>query len=97
MSESPFLVKFTSYDFEQEVLNRFRLLVAILPVECVIYRETWDSSTVLCLNFENCPCSLEIIKENVEILITIMTRLSIAKSIIFRQGNQLKAWRNFKD
>lgn len=97
MSESQFLLKSTSYDFEQEVLNRFRLLVAILPVECQIYRETWDSSTVLCLNFENCPYFLEIIKENVEVLMMMTARLSIAKSIIFRQGNQLKAWRTCKD
>lgn len=97
MSESQFLLKSTSYDFEQEVLNRFRLLVAILPVECQIYRETWNSSTVLCLNFENCPYFLEIIKENVEVLMTVTARLSIAKSIIFRHGNQLKAWRTCKD
>jgi hypothetical protein len=96
MSESQFLLKSTSYDFEQEVLNRFRLLVATLPPECQIYRETWDSSTVLCLNFETCPYLLEVIKENAEVLMTIMERLSLAKSIIFRQGNQLKAWRNMK-
>lgn len=97
MSEAQFLLKSTSYDFEQEVLNRFRLLVAILPVECQIYRETWDSSTVLCLNFESCPYFLEVIKENVEVLMTVTARLSLAKSIIFRQGNQLKAWRTCKD
>lgn len=94
MSESQSFPQSTSHDFEQEVLSRFRNLVAILPPECRIYRETWNNNTVLCLNFQYCPHYLEIIKENVSMLIEVVKRLSLAKSIIFRQGNKLKAWRN---
>ena len=94
MSESQSFPQSTSHDFEQEVLSRFRSLVAILPPECRVYRETWNNNTVLCLNFQYCPHYLEVIKEHVSILIDIVQRLSLAKSIIFRQGNQLKAWRH---
>ncbi len=94
MSESKSFFKSTSYDFEKEVLTRFRFLVEILPVECEISRETWGVNTALCLNFQYCPYYLEIVKENTPILLQMMKRLGLAKSIIFREGNQLKAWRN---
>lgn len=94
MSESQSFSKSTSYDFEQEVLTRFRFLVEILPLECEIYRETWGINTALCLNFQHCPYYLEIVKENSAILLQMMKRLGLAQSIIFREGNQLKAWRN---
>ncbi len=94
MSESQSFSKSTSYDFEQEVLIRFRFLVEILPVECEIYRESWGENTALCLNFQHCPYYLEIVKENAPILLQMIKRLGLAKSIIFREGNQLKAWRN---
>ncbi|BAQ63866.1 hypothetical protein [Geminocystis sp. NIES-3709] len=93
MSESRSFVKSTSYDFEQEVLSRFRYFVAILPPECKIYRETWNYSTVLCLNFEDCPHFLEVIKENTDVLISMVQRFSLATCILFRCGNQLRAWR----
>lgn len=94
MSElSPFS-NYSSHDFEQEVLQRFRLLVAILPPECDIHREKWDSTTVLCLDFKHCPYFLEVVKENVSALLQGVSRLGLGNSIIFREGNQLKAWRN---
>jgi hypothetical protein len=96
MSESQSFSQSTSRNFEQEVLSRFRHLVVILPSECHIYRETWNDNTVLCLDFQDCPHYIEIIKENVSVLTTIVQRLCLAKSIIFRQGNQLKAWRKCK-
>lgn len=94
MSESQSFSKSTSYDFEQEVLRRFRCLVKILPVECEIYRETWGVNIALCLNFQHCPYHLEIVKENAPILLQGLERLGLAKSIVFKEGNQLKAWRN---
>lgn len=96
MSESQSFPQSTSHNFEQEVLSRFRNLVAILPSECKIYRETWNHNTVLCLDFQDCPHYIEIIKENVSVLTAIVQRLCLAKSIIFRQGHQLKAWRKCK-
>ncbi len=95
MSESQSFSRSTSQNFEQEILNRFRTLVGILPSECSLYREMSNNNTILCLNFQDCPYSIEIIKENVAVLIEIVQRLSLAKSIIFREGNQVKAWRNF--
>ena len=93
MSKSQFFSPFTSRNFEREILNRFRNLAVILPSECQISRETWNQNTVLCLNFEHCPNHIEIIKEDVSMLSSIVKKLSLANSIIFRQGNQLKAWR----
>lgn len=86
--------RLTSHDFEQEMLTRFRVAIAILPTECEIYREPWDSSTVLCLNFEHCPYWLEIVKEKADLIVEEVKKWQMAKSIIFRQGSQLKAWRN---
>lgn len=94
MSESRSILKSTSYDFEQEVLTRFRCLVDILPPECHIYRETWDSSTVLCLDFQQCPHFMEIVKEKADVLIYGVQNFSLATCILFRHGNQLKAWRH---
>lgn len=94
MSQSPSSSRLTSHDFEQEVLTRLRVAVKILPVECRIYREPWDSSTVVCLNFESCPYWLEIVKEKADLIVNEVSKWGIAKSIIFRQGNQLKGWRN---
>lgn len=93
MSESQSFPQLTSHNFEQEILARFRNLVAILPWECKLYRETWNQTTVLCLDFQDCPHYIEVIKENISVLTAIVQRLRLAQSIIFRQGNQLKAWR----
>lgn len=92
MTQSSY-TRLTSRDFEEEILARLKVALQILPVECQIYRETWDSSTVLCLDFKYCPYSLEIIKEKADIIIEEVKRFTIAKSIIFREGNQLKGWR----
>lgn len=81
MSESRSLLKSTSYDFEQEVLTRFRHLVDILPLECHIYRETWDSSIILCLDFEQCPYFLEIVKEKTDVLIDGVQNFSLVYTL----------------
>ena len=94
MSQSSSSWKITSHNFEREVLTRLRLALRILPANCRLYREPWDGSTVLCLNFESCPHLLEVVKEKADLIVEEVKRLRIAKSIIFRQGNQLKAWRN---
>ena len=93
MSESSSFYQSTSQNLELEVLNRFRDLTAILPHNCQIYRETWNNQTILCLNFESCPHHIEVVKENFAILVNIVKRLSIATSIIFREGNQPRGWR----
>jgi hypothetical protein len=94
MSHSPSSSRLTSQDFEQEVLTRLRIAVKILPAECRIYREPWDSSTVVCFNFEHCPYWLEVVKEKADIIVDEVKKWGMAKSVIFRQGSQLKGWRN---
>lgn len=84
---------YTSHEFEQVALNRFRLLVDIIPADCVIFREPWDSSTVLCLDFQACPCFLEIVKEKADLLLNAVRELGLGKSIIFRLGNQVRGWK----
>lgn len=94
MLEKQSSCNYTSHQFEEAALNRFRILAVLLPSECKIFREPWDSSTVLCLDFQNCPYFLEVIKEKADSLLTIVNDLGLAKSIIFRLGNQVKGWRN---
>ncbi len=94
MSKSSSYSHLTSHDFEQEMLNRLRFTIKVLPSDCQIYREFWSNSTVLCLNFESCPYWLEIIKEKADLITTELLEWGIFKSIIFREGNQLKGWRH---
>ncbi len=84
----------TSHEFEQAALNRFRSLVAFVPKECKIFREPWDSSTVLCLDFQACPYFLEVIKGKADLLLNVVKDLGLAKSVIFRLGNHVRGWRS---
>ncbi len=88
MSKSLSFSHVTSHDFEQEMLTRLRLTIEILPQECQIYREFWSNSTVLCINFEDCPYWLEIIKEKADLITAELAKWGILKTIIFREGNQ---------
>jgi hypothetical protein len=83
----------TSNKFEQVALKRFRHLVQIIPPECNMFRETWDSSTVLCLDFQACPYFLEVIKEKSDLLLIQLQNLGLGKSIIFRLNHQVRGWR----
>ncbi len=95
MFESSSSFNLTSHEFEQVALIRFRDLVQIIPPECKVFRETWDYSTVLCLDFKDCPYFLEVVKENSDLLLIQVKKLGLGKTIIFRLGNQVKAWRSF--
>lgn len=53
----------------------------ILPSEWHIYRETWDSSTILCLDFEQCPYFLEIVKEKTDVLIDGVQNFSLVYTL----------------
>ncbi|MGY6530676.1 MAG: hypothetical protein ACXITR_12210 [Cyanobacterium sp.] len=86
-------VSFCARDLEEEILTRFRSIVQLLPSECKIFREPWDSSTIVCLDFTLCPYQLEIVKEQADILIDAVEQLHLGKSIVFRYNNQLKAFR----
>jgi hypothetical protein len=93
MSEQQSSFNCTSHEFEQAALNRFRSLVAFIPQECKIFREPWDSSTVLCLDFQACPYFLQVIQEQSDLLLNVVKDLALAKSVIFRLGNHVRGWR----
>ncbi|MGH2414092.1 MAG: hypothetical protein ACRDEA_10455 [Microcystaceae cyanobacterium] len=83
----------TSSDFEKAALNRFRSLVFFLPSTCKIFREPWDCSTVLCLDFANCPSSLEMAREQTHLLVYAMQELGLANAVIFRMGHKFIGWK----
>ena len=43
----------TSIDLEIELIKRFRILVALIPPKCRMFRELNGKETVLCLDFKN--------------------------------------------
>ena len=84
----------TSSEFEKSAISRFYSLVNFLPKGCKVFREPWGNSTILCLDFEDCPSSIEIVKEKTPLLIDAILELGLTESsIIFRIGNKLKGWR----
>jgi hypothetical protein len=82
----------TSADFEKEALQRFRRLANCIPPQCQILREPWGSSTVLCLDFQNCPHLWEDTKEQSDRLVKIVQELALAQSILFRMGKKVIGW-----
>ena len=44
-----------SADLEKAALSRFRALVLCLPQTCKVFRELRDHSTIVCLDFAECP------------------------------------------
>ncbi|PSF33105.1 hypothetical protein C7H19_20645 [Aphanothece hegewaldii CCALA 016] len=83
---------FTSENLEKEIITRFRSLVKFLPPKCRIFRETWDTSTVLCLDFDDCPSYLPISKVKSPLLSEIAQKLGISQSISFKMGNRSMGW-----
>ncbi len=84
----------TSAEFEKLAIDRFFSLVGFLPQECKVFREPWGNSTILCLDFEDCPTWIEVVKEKTPLLIDAIWELGLTESsIIFRIGNKLKGWR----
>ncbi len=82
----------TSANLEKVALNRFRALVSFIPKECRIFREPWDCSTILCLDFGDCPDSLLTVKNYNTVLVSIAQELGLANAIIFRVGNKFIGW-----
>jgi hypothetical protein len=83
----------TSADFEKVAINRFLTLTVFLPQGCKVYREPWDCSTVLCLDFANCPHFLDLAREQAQLLISVSQELGLANSVIFRIGNKFMGWK----
>ncbi|MCU0535291.1 MAG: hypothetical protein MUD14_15495 [Hydrococcus sp. Prado102] len=78
----------TSEYFEKAALNRFRSLVAFLPQDCKIFREPWDCSTILCLDFANCPDKLDAVIEKAALLLSAAQELGLTNAIVFRIANK---------
>ncbi|MBE9043285.1 hypothetical protein IQ255_02470 [Pleurocapsales cyanobacterium LEGE 10410] len=92
--ESP--LNCTSANFEQAAMARFRSLVAFLPHDSKIFREPWGRSTVLCINFANCPHLFDLNREQVRLLSLAIAQLGLANSIIFRIGSKTVGWKKLE-
>ncbi|WP_013321102.1 hypothetical protein [Gloeothece verrucosa] len=82
----------TSTNLEKIALQRFRTRVNFLPKDCRVFREPWDCSTVLCLDFAGCPEDLMEVKAQDAGLVSAAEELGLANGIIFRIGNKFMGW-----
>jgi hypothetical protein len=89
--ESP--LNCTSANFEQVAIARFRSLATCLPQDSKIFREPWGRSTVLCIDFADCPHLFNIDQEQADLLSQGISKLGLAHSIIFRIGSKIVGWR----
>jgi hypothetical protein len=78
---------------EKAALDRFRSLAPFVPDNCSIYRQTWEFSTVLCLDFIDRLEGLAIARDHVENLIATARELGLGHAIIFKMGNKIIEWR----
>ena len=88
MSNPDYLGDGTSAELERVALERYRRLVSILPKNCHLYREPWGCSTVLCLDFLDCPFWLPTMQQSAQILLEGSESLGLAQALIFRQGKK---------
>jgi hypothetical protein len=88
--ESP--LNCTSANFERIAIKRFRALATCVPRASKVFREPWDCSTVLCIDFENCPNLLQTTKEKADLLVIAAQTLGLANSLIFRIGKKTVSW-----
>ena len=82
----------TSADFEKAAINRLRSLATYIPESCLVFREPWGCSTVLCLDFKHSPEFLEATREKTDLLGIAVQDLGLASSVIFRIGNKVISW-----
>lgn len=92
--ESP--LNCTSADFELVALSKFRSLVTFLPSDAKISREPWGRSTVLCIDFANCPHLFNVDQKQAELLSDAIAQLGLTSSVIFRIGNKIVGWKKMK-
>jgi hypothetical protein len=92
--ESP--LNSTSSNFEKVALDKFRFLANCLPENIKIFREPWGRSTVLCIDFENCPQLFPLDREQTSRLAGAIEELGLANSVIFRIGSKIMGWKKLK-
>jgi hypothetical protein len=83
---------YTSSNLEKAAIARFRCLVGFLPDSCYIFREPWDCSTVVCLDFSHCPQFVEIAQIYASDLVQAAETLGLGNSLVFRIGSKLMGW-----
>ncbi|MGK7878460.1 MAG: hypothetical protein AB4426_35715 [Xenococcaceae cyanobacterium] len=85
-------LNYTSADLEKAALNRFRSLLLYLPQDCKVFRELWGRSTVLCLDFADCPRLLKFTMAQFLLLQLAAHHLGLADSLKFQIGNKVMGW-----
>ena len=83
----------TSNNFEKVSLSRFRLLASCLPQNSKIFREPWGCSTVICIDFINCPHLFPLTPEQISVLTEAVKELGLSHSVIFRVGQKILGWK----
>ncbi|MGK7956914.1 MAG: hypothetical protein AB4063_16950 [Crocosphaera sp.] len=86
--------KCTSSELEKAAISRFRTHIGFLPSQCQIFREPWNHSTVICLDFVQCPHLLDSLKEMEPALIEGVQALGLGTVLVFRLGKKLMGWKN---
>jgi hypothetical protein len=84
----------TSSYLEKVIIQRFRDLNPQLPATCRIFRESWGSSTVLCLDVASCADCTDRVLEQAPHLGESLMSLGLSQSLVFRQGAKLLGWRD---
>ncbi|NEQ67066.1 MAG: hypothetical protein F6J86_14085 [Symploca sp. SIO1B1] len=92
MAHRNYPLNYTSADLEKAAVNRFRSLVVGLPQQCIVFRDLWDRSTVLCLDFADCPNSLEPSMSEFFPLLLAAHNLGLADSLLFKMNNRVMGW-----
>lgn len=82
----------TSHDLEKVAIQRFRSLAVCIPPNCRVFREPWECSTVLCLDFQACPSKLAEIKNQSHLVVIAARHLGLAKSVTFKIGKRVIGW-----
>lgn len=83
----------TSAELEKVAINRFRKLVRSLPSQCLVFRESWESSTVVCLDCGQCPDFLNELLSSEDEIVEAIQQLGLANTVLFRMGNKLIGWK----
>jgi len=83
----------TSSNFEKVSLSRFRSLANCLPQNSKIFREPWGRSTVICIDFIDCPHLFPLTPEQIKVLNEAIEELGLSRSVIFRVGKKILGWK----
>lgn len=97
MTYQPSPTNNTSAELEKTAIVRFRSLISCIPSECKIFREIWGNSTVLCLDFAECPEVVDKVMEQSFLILLGANYLGLANSLSFKLGHKVKGWMTMVD